>query len=102
MHLVQILLPLYDPAGKPFERALFDAVARELTERFGGVTTYTRAPATGLWKEAPDKTARDDLAVYEVMVETLEAQWWTAYRVGLERRFAQEELVVRALEIRRL
>ena len=51
MHLIHILLPLTDNAGRPLGRKLFRAVADELTERFGGLTAHTRAPAEGLWKE---------------------------------------------------
>jgi len=91
MYLVQLLLPRYD-----------EAVARELTERFGGMTAYARAPAKGEWKPAPGETVRDDIVVYEVMVAELDRAWWSGYRGELERRFAQDELVVRALEIERL
>ena len=101
MHLVQILLPLFDPEGQRFGRDIFDEVARQLTERFGGLTAYTRAPAAGLWKEGGE-TQRDDIIVYEVMVESLDPEWWRAYRKDLERRFRQEELVVRAQETVRL
>ena len=92
MHLVTLLLPAYD-----------EEVAHELTERFGGVTAYARAPAKGLWKETPQHgTTHDDIVVYEVMVDTLDEEWWRQYRRTLEQRFAQKELVVRAQEIRRL
>jgi hypothetical protein len=53
MHLVQILLPFYDPAGDRFERRAFDRIAQDLSNRFGGATLYARAPATGLWMEVP-------------------------------------------------
>jgi hypothetical protein len=36
------------------------------------------------------------------MVEALDPAWWSEYRGRLEKRFAQDELVIRALEIRRL
>jgi hypothetical protein len=101
MHLVQILLPLDDATGDRFERRAFDRVAQDLSERFGGVTPYARAPATGLWIERPGKTARDDIVVCEAMVETLEPEWWRQYRRGLEQAFAQDELV-RSQEIKRL
>ena len=92
MHLVTLLLPVYD-----------EDVAHELTERFGGVTAYARAPAKGLWKETPEHgTTHDDIVVYEVMVDKLDAVWWSQYRRRLEARFAQKELVVHAQEIRRL
>lgn len=101
MHLVQILLPLFDPEGTRFGREAFDEVARHLTARFGGLTAYSRAPAAGLWKEGGE-TQRDDIVVYEVMVAALDRDWWSAYRRTLEQRFRQEELVVRAQEIVRL
>jgi hypothetical protein len=101
-HLVQLLLPVTDAGGKPFPRSLYEQVAHELTERFGGLTAYARAPAAGLWEERPGKTTRDDIVVYEVMVDELDAPWWAGYRTTLEVRFAQDELVVRAQRIRRL
>jgi hypothetical protein len=101
-HLVQILLPLHDGEGRRLGREPFDTVARELTERFGGLTAYARAPAAGLWEEKPGKTERDDIVVYEVMVENLDPRWWAGYRNELEKRFDQDELVVRAHEIARL
>ena len=102
MNLVQLLLPLYDGEGARFPAAQFDAVARELTERFGGLTAYARSPAAGLWEERPGRTRRDDIVVYEVMVESLDPGWWAGYRARLEGEFRQQELVVRAQEIRRL
>lgn len=101
-HLVQILLPVYDKRGERFGRELYDGLATELTERFGGLTAYTRAPAAGLWQEDSGRTTRDDVIVFEVMVDGLDPEWWGEYRAALERRFRQEELVVRAQTIRRL
>lgn len=102
MHLVQILLPLTDNDGRPFPRAEFDAVRRELTERFGGVTAYVRAPAEGHWKEGAGTTARDEIVIYEVMVDDLDRHWWAGFREALRRRFRQEELVVRATGVEML
>src|SRR5688572_19542236 len=98
MHLVQLLLPLNNNAGKPLARELFVEVRNELVERFGGMTGYTRAPVRGLWQDN-DQTVHDDLVIYEVMVEPLDIGWWRQYRARLERRFEQSELVVRAHEI---
>ena len=102
MHLVQLLVPVYDNAGARFPRAAYDRLASELTQRFGGLTAYVRAPAAGLWQEAEGGTRRDDIVVYEVMVERLDPEWWAQYRRELEGRFAQDEMVVRAQEVRRL
>jgi hypothetical protein len=101
-HLVQLLLPVTDEKGAPFPAALYAQVTAELTERFGGLTAYARAPAAGLWEERPGKTTRDDIVVYEVMADDLDMAWWAKYRKTLEVRFAQDELVIRAQEIRRL
>ncbi|HET9426682.1 MAG TPA: hypothetical protein VFO55_15065 [Gemmatimonadaceae bacterium] len=101
MHLVQLLLPLKDQDGKPFPRSFYRSVRDMLTERFGGLTAYTRAPAEGVWDDGAD-VEHDDIVVYEVMVTDLDRAWWSGYRTELERRFDQDELVVRAQPIERL
>src|SRR5581483_4733465 len=98
MHLIQILLPLYDNAGNHFGEELYGQVRRELTQRFGGLTAFTRAPAQGLWHDA-GKTKRDDIVVFEVMTENVDAAWWRGYRKTLEKTFRQDEIVIRAQPI---
>jgi hypothetical protein len=95
MHLVQLLLPLYSNSGIPFNKEIFNEVRRELVDRFGGITAYTRAPVDGRW-QLSDQVVRDDLVIYEVMVERMEEDWWRDYRVRLENRFEQNSLVIRA------
>ena len=103
MYLVQLLLPVYDNAGRPFPASHYASVRDTLAERVGGFTAYTRAPAEGLWKDDDrGRSSRDDIMVYEVMVEVLDRSWWSRFRAELERRFAQQELVVRAQPIERL
>jgi hypothetical protein len=102
MHLIHILLPLNDNEGRPHGRELFRAVAGELTERFGGLTAHTRAPAEGLWKEDSSETQKDEIVIYEVMAPELDERWWRDYRGGLEGRFRQEKVIVRAQEVRLL
>jgi hypothetical protein len=102
MHLVQLLLPLKDQDGKPFPRSQYRKIREVLTERFGGLTAYTRAPAEGLWDVGDDEVLLDDIVIYEVMVADLDREWWRQYRTGLEEEFDQDELVVRAQEIERL
>ncbi|PYE54156.1 hypothetical protein [Deinococcus yavapaiensis] len=99
MHLVQILLPLTDNLGRAFDAALYRNVRHELTERFGGLTAYSRSPASGLWKEDEQETVRDDVVVYEVMADDLDRRWWQTYREKLRMTFRQDTLIVRALEI---
>jgi hypothetical protein len=102
MHLVQLLLPLYDNGGRQFPQALYLQTRSELVERFGGLTAYTRAPVRGLWQDSGQETVRDDLVIYEVMTEELDMAWWGQYRTWLEARFEQERIVVRAHDVRML
>lgn len=99
MHLIEILLPLADNEGKPFPAELQAAVRDELAEHFGGVTAFTRSPAEGLWKEGGGAPDRDDIVILEVMADWLDRGWWRSYRSELERRFRQDEIVVRAREV---
>jgi hypothetical protein len=94
-NLVQILLPVYDNAGRRFSSDLYNRVRSELTRRFGGLTAYTRAPAEGLW-ETGLELKRDDIVVLEVMSEQLDRGWWRDYRRQLEGAFRQDQIVVRA------
>jgi hypothetical protein len=100
MVLIELLLPLFDNNGRQIDQAHHRQVAAELTERFGGLTAHTRAPATGLWKPSADENAtRDDIVIYEVMAEYVDAGWWKAYRSQLEARFRQDQVVIRAITV---
>ena len=99
MYLIQILLPLYDNEGTPFPQHEYLRVRDELAERFGGITTYVRSPARGVWRESPTTTVHDDIVIYEVMAEQLDRSWWQVYREGLAARFRQEVLIVRSSEV---
>ena len=97
MYLVQILLPLYTNERQLFPDEAYDRVRETLTERFGGVTAYQRSPALGHWKQTEAVTLRDDIVVFEVMLETLDRAWWADYREQLRQTFRQDKLIVRAL-----
>jgi hypothetical protein len=99
MHVVQILLPLADNQGRPFSESLLREVREELIARFGGLTAYGRSPALGVWAHDGARQ-KDDIVVVEVMVETIDRDWWQSFRQRLERLLAQEKLVVRSFEIR--
>lgn len=102
IYLIQILLPVYDNAGNHFPPHQYEQVRNELTERFGGITTYVRSPAEGLWKGSPLTMVHDDIVIYEVMTETLDRGWWRAYREELSVRYLQEVLIVRVSEMQLL
>jgi hypothetical protein len=102
MYLIQILLPLHDAKGRGFPKARYEQVATELTDKFGGVTAFTRTPAEGRWKPGGGPASEDDIVVVEVMTDDLDARWWEKYRKRLEKAFKQESIVVRAQDIRPL
>jgi hypothetical protein len=101
MYLIQLLLPLYNNSGMRFDDARYTQVRNELVNRFGGITAYARTPVQGLWHER-EHIVQDDLIIYEIMVEDLNAQWWSDYRKILEDRFQQQSLIVRANPIQLL
>lgn len=98
MHVVEILLPLWDNEGRRFPGPAFAEVRAELVETFGGLTAFTRSPAEGLWEDGGEVT-RDEIVVFEVMAEAIDRAWWGEYRRRLEQRFAQDSIVVRAREV---
>ena len=102
MQLVQLFLPVRDNEGKPFPRAAYDGVRAELTERFGGVTAFVHSPAVGLWESDEGECFHDEVMLFEVMAEAVDADWWRDYGKTLCERFAQEEVMIRALAARRL
>ena len=102
MYLIQLLLPIYDNSGQPFPASHHKAVKDELARHFGGMTAYTRAPAEGLWNDETGVQTRDDIIVYEVMVDTLDEAWWSAFREQLEVQFEQREVLVRAHSVTKL
>ena len=101
MHLVEILLPLFDNDGKRLAPELYAKVREELVETFGGLTAFSRSPAEGVWEEGGERS-HDDIVIFEVMSDALDRAWWRRFRERLESAFRQDEIVVRAREVERL
>ena len=101
-HLIEILLPTRDNSGTPFPPESFEHVRHELTDRFGGVTAFLRAPGVGLWQDTRGKVRADEIAIFEVMTDRLDSGWWRTYRMKLEDHFRQQEIVVRAIPFERV
>jgi hypothetical protein len=99
MKLLQILLPAYDNQGRAFPKAMFDQVRAELAGAFGGVTAFLRSPAIGFWEDQSGQMQRDDVILFEVVLDALDRAWWRAYRRELEQRFTQEAILIRATEV---
>ena len=101
-HLVQLLLPLADNAGRPFPDTILEGVKETLANRFGGVTAFERSPAQGIWAPDPARKQHDQVVTIEVMVDTVDNTWWKDFRERLERELNQEQIVVRAFPIHAL
>jgi len=99
VNLIQVLLPLSTDRKENSKR--FRLVRHELASRFGGLTLYGNAPAEGLWEDE-GAVETDAIVIVEVMAEELDLDWWAAYRVKLERRFHQDEIVIRSMTATRL
>lgn len=99
MHLLQLFLPLSDNEGAKLPNALFGEVKGELEKKFGGLTAYNRVPVEGLWKEDSSQSNKDELVIYEVMVDHFDPGWWRQYRESLDQRFRQKRVLVRVQEI---
>ena len=101
MHVVEIFLPLTRNDGTPQPPQLFASVRRELIDRCGGMTAFTRAPAQGLW-ENDGAIEADRLVIFEAMDAAFDHAWWANYRRLLEERFAQDEVLIRASLVTRV
>lgn len=102
MNVIEIFLPLYDKGGRRFGAEPFAQVREELVERFGGLTAFSRSPAEGLWEPEDGERSRDDIVIFEVMARDLDRGWWRDYRATLERRFGQDEILIRSSAVERL
>jgi hypothetical protein len=99
---IEILLPLRDNAGGRLPRGNFHRLQETLTHQFGGLTSFTRSPADGFWKDADNTVRTDDIVVFEVMTDELDRAWWEDLRRELQASFQQEEIVIRSHVIERL
>jgi hypothetical protein len=88
-NLIQILLPTNSG-----DEGVFERLAQELTAKFGGVTSFIRAPAEGRWNTGTH-TEHDDIAVIEVMAEDIDYGYWGDLRTRLEKALDQEQIVIR-------
>ena len=100
-YLVEILLPNQTGDGEPVTQEWFEGTLKELTEKFGGATSFMRSPGQGLWRIGGE-TERDSVAVIEIMTDQLAPNYWRELRERLERELSQEEIVIRAREVTKL
>ena len=98
MHLIEIFLPLSDNDGRRFAAADYAGVRKQLTEKFGGLTAFSRSPAEGI-DTGHGHERHDELVVFEIMTEQLDEAWWTAWRRQLETTFRQDRILIRRSEV---
>ena len=94
MFVVELFVPLDRGDGSEVRAEEIDTILRDLTNRFGGATAFTRAPATGLWKDGAETTS-DRIIIIEIMADAIDESWWADYRTRLETQFKQDKILVR-------
>jgi hypothetical protein len=102
MELIQLVLPLFDNTNAKLPKSLFTETLRELTDKCGGATAFTRNPADGFWEEPGGEVQHDEVIVIEVLADEAEDDWWSAYKQILETRFRQKTILIRAIPCRRI
>ncbi len=95
MFLVEIFIPRSVLEAEP-NRKQVEQLKVEFTNKFGGVTSYLRASADGLWVNGEGKIERDEIGVLEVMVEKIDKDWWRQLRKRLEMDMKQEQILIRS------
>ena len=89
MHLIQILLPLYDNEGDALPQGgIPPRVGRAGAPLRRPDRLHARAGGRHLEGERSTRIRRTTRSsIFEVMTETLDRAWWADYRRDLERRF---------------
>lgn len=99
--VIELLLPIFFNDGRAIPDSEWEALRRELVDRFGGFTAFSRQPAEGVWRSGR-VSKRDDIVVVEVMSPDLDRIWWGDWRSRTEARLGQAEIIVRASRVERL
>jgi hypothetical protein len=96
MVLIQMLLPTR-AKGEAFSNDLLRQTRREMVKQFGGITAYTRAPASGAWTSPDGAVEQDNVVMVEVLADAFDKSWWREYADVLKKRFSQESIHIRAV-----
>ncbi|HEY0747723.1 MAG TPA: hypothetical protein VGD63_13575 [Steroidobacteraceae bacterium] len=65
------------------------------------MTAFLHSPALGLWRRK-GTLHRDEVVVFEVMVNRMSRAYWHGLRRRLESQFQQREIVIRAFSFNKL
>jgi len=88
------LFELFVPVSGSIQLEALQAIKKEMTKKFGGVTVFSRSPAKGTWQDE-DMTEEDDIAIFEVMAGDYDRARWISYKQQLEKTLQQEEILIR-------
>jgi mRNA-degrading endonuclease YafQ of YafQ-DinJ toxin-antitoxin module len=100
MYLIELLLPLTNNKDKPFKTKYFEQVQHHLTEKFGGLTAFTRNPAEGVWKQdKSSKPTEDEIIIFEVLTPRFSKKWWQDYKEELKTTFQQKDIIIKVMKI---
>ncbi|MFC3199459.1 hypothetical protein ACFOET_17690 [Parapedobacter deserti] len=99
MKLVQVFVPLVDNDGNRFPEEKFKDLQSALTEKFGGITVYRQMSIEGLWKETNKRTDKDMLAIFEVLADVVDTDYWEQLKARLATKFRQKDLLIRYWEV---
>lgn len=99
MNLVEIFVPCRYPDGRDIPGEFFTRLTAQLTEKFNGTTAFLRSPAEGAWVNEQGHCDHDEIVIFEVLVEDLDRDWWSEFRLGLELELDQKKLLIRATTI---
>lgn len=97
-HLVQILIPLITGRNKKVEKRWFEGLLHELTDRFGGATSFKQSPGQGHW-DSGKEMERDSVVLIEVVTPELDEKYWQELKGRLEKELSQSEIMIRALPV---
>jgi len=96
----ELLIPLLDNEGQPFEPERILSVHDKLLERFGGCRMEPLSPHIGSWTEA-EQIYHDQLLMYTVDAprEDASLSWFEEYKEYLKSEFKQIEIYLAVSEV---
>lgn len=94
-----MLLPTRPAEGAAFSDHLLRRTREEIVKEFGGITAYTRSPASGAWTSPDGSVAQDHVVMIEVVADAFDERWWRGYADMLKQRFAQDSIHIRATAV---
>ncbi|MFD0941497.1 inorganic diphosphatase [Pedobacter boryungensis] len=91
---IELFIPVYNKKGKPFPKKYYTNLHQKLTDKFGGLTMYSRVPVIGFWKENTANTVKENIIVYEVLATEIDDKFWSKLKKWILKTFAQEEIII--------